>query len=59
MKAPKGLALVCGDTRIEITEDGIVLQTKSGAKVELKGDKVTVKTDGPVSIKGSNVTHNG
>ncbi|MFO0648017.1 MAG: type VI secretion system tip protein TssI/VgrG [Polyangiales bacterium] len=58
VKAPKGLALVCGDTRVEIAEDRIVLQTKSGAKVELDGDKITIKTSGPVSIKGSQVTNN-
>jgi cytochrome c-type biogenesis protein CcmF len=58
-KAPKGLSLVCGDTRIEVTEDKIVLQTKGGAKVELQGDKITLKTDGPVNIKGSNVSNNG
>ncbi len=58
VKAPKGIALVCGDTRIEIGEDRIVLQTKSGAKVELDGDKITVKSSGPVSVKGSQVTTN-
>ncbi|MBK6532197.1 MAG: type VI secretion system tip protein VgrG [Deltaproteobacteria bacterium] len=59
VKVPKGISLVCGDTRIELGEDRIVLQTKGGAKVELQGDKITIKTDGPVSIKGSNVSNNG
>jgi uncharacterized protein (DUF2345 family) len=58
VKAPKGLALVCGDTRIEIGEDKIVLQTKGGAKVELSGDKISIKTDGTVTVKGSNVANN-
>ncbi len=58
VKAPKGIALVCGDTRVELGEDRIVLQTKGGAKVELDGDKITVKAGGTVSIKGSQVTTN-
>lgn len=58
VKAPKGLTLVCGDTRVEIGEDRVVLQTKSGAKIELDGDKISVKTSGPVSVKGSQVTTN-
>ncbi len=58
VRAPKGLTLQCGDTRIEIGEDRITLQTRSGAKVELDGDKITIKTSGPVNIKGSQVTTN-
>lgn len=57
-KAPKGLALVCGDTRVEIGEDKIVLQTKGGAKVVLDGDKIEIKAGGDVKIKGANVTNN-
>lgn len=58
LRAPKGIALVCGDTRIELEEDRVLLQTRSGARIELDGDKITVKTSGAVSLKGSQVTHN-
>jgi len=58
VRAPKGIALVCGDTRIELEEDRVVLQTKSGARVELNGDKITVKTSGSITLKGSQINEN-
>jgi len=58
LKVPKGVSLLCGETRIEMGEDKIVLQTQGGAKIELQGDKVTVKTSGAVSLQGSQITQN-
>ena len=36
----------------------VVLQTKSGARVELDGDKITVKTSGSITLKGSQINEN-
>lgn len=48
---------MCGDTRIEFGEDRVVLQTKSGARVELDGE-ITVKTSGSITLKGSQISQN-
>jgi type VI secretion system secreted protein VgrG len=59
VSAPKKITLVCGDSTVVVEPDRVLLQTKSGAKIELDGDTITLKTGGKIVLKGSDVKTNG